>query len=48
VLATKDHEGDGALVNSEQGKADNATYPELGCSNGVVDEVREVTAELWA
>jgi hypothetical protein len=48
VLATEDHEGGGAPVNSERGKADNATYPELGYSNIVVDEVREVTAELWA
>jgi hypothetical protein len=48
MLAMEDHEGGGAPVNSEQGKADNATYLELDCSNGVVDEVREVTAELWA
>jgi hypothetical protein len=48
VLATEDREGGGALVNSERGKVGNAAYPELGCFTGVVDEVREVVAELWA
>jgi hypothetical protein len=48
MLATEDHEGGGAPVNSEQGKASNAAYPELGYSNGVVDKVREVMVELWA
>jgi hypothetical protein len=48
MLAMEDHEGCGAPVNSERGKAYNATYHELGCSNGEVDEVREVTTELWA
>jgi hypothetical protein len=48
VLATEDREGGGASVNSERGKISNATYPELSCSNGVVDEVHEVMAELWA
>jgi hypothetical protein len=48
VLAMEDHEGGGAPVNSEQGKIGNAAYPELGCSDGVVNEVREVVAELWA
>jgi hypothetical protein len=46
-LAMKDREGGGAPVNSERGKASNAAYPELGCSNWVVDEVCEVVAELW-
>jgi hypothetical protein len=45
-MATVDHEGSGALVKSERGEVSNAAYPELGCSNGVVDEVREVVAEL--
>jgi hypothetical protein len=35
-------------VNSERGKVSNAAYPELDCFNGVVDEVHEVVAELWA
>jgi hypothetical protein len=48
VLATEDREGGGASVNSELGKIGNVAYPKLGCSNGVVDEVREVVAELWA
>jgi hypothetical protein len=48
VLATEDREGGGASVNTERGNAGNATYPELGCSNVVVDEVCEVMAELWA
>jgi hypothetical protein len=47
VLATEDSEGGGAPVNSERGKVGNAAYPDLDCSNGVVDEVREVVAELW-
>jgi hypothetical protein len=47
MLAMEDHEGVSAPVNSEQGKVGNAAYPELGCSNGVVDEVCEVVAELW-
>jgi hypothetical protein len=46
VLATEDHGGGGAPVNSERGKVSNAAYPELGCSNGVADEVCEVVAEL--
>jgi hypothetical protein len=46
VLATEDSEGGGAPVNSERGKVSNAAYPELGCSNGVADEVCEVVAEL--
>jgi hypothetical protein len=48
VLATEDHEGGGAPVNSERGKIGNAAYPELGCSDRLVDKVREVVAELWA
>jgi hypothetical protein len=48
VLATEDHGGGSASVNSEWGKIGNAAYPELGGSKGVVDEVREVVAELWA
>jgi hypothetical protein len=48
VLAIEDREGGGAPVNSEHGKIGNAAYPELGCSKGVVDEVCEVVAELWA
>jgi hypothetical protein len=46
VLAMEDREGGGAPVKSEQGKAGNATYRELGCSNRVVDEVRGVVPEL--
>jgi hypothetical protein len=48
VLATEDREGGSDPVNSERGKIGNAAYPKLGCSNGVVNEVREVVAELWA
>jgi hypothetical protein len=48
VPAMEDREGGGAPVKSERGKVGNATYPELGCSNGVVDEVHEVVVELWA
>jgi hypothetical protein len=40
-------EGGSALVKSKRDKASNVAYPELGCSNGVVDEVRGVVAELW-
>jgi hypothetical protein len=47
VLATEDREGSGAAVKSKWGKASNVAYPELGCSNRVVDEVREVVVELW-
>jgi hypothetical protein len=47
VLAMEDREGSGATVKSKRGKASNAAYPELGCSNRVVNEVREVVAELW-
>jgi hypothetical protein len=47
VSATEDREGSDALVKFEWGEATNATYPELDCSNGVVNEVREVVAELW-
>jgi hypothetical protein len=47
VPAMEDSEGSGAPVKSKQGKADNATYPELVCSNRVVDKVREVVVELW-
>jgi hypothetical protein len=43
-----DRDGGGAPVKSEQGEVGNAAYLELGCSNGVVDEVHEVMAELWA
>jgi hypothetical protein len=43
----EDSEGSGAPMKSEQGKAGNATYPELVCSNGVVNKVREVVVELW-
>jgi hypothetical protein len=39
-------EGD-APVKSERGEVGNAAYPELDCSNGMVDEAREVVAELW-
>jgi hypothetical protein len=46
MLATEDREGGGALVKSEWGEAGNAVYPKLVCSNGVVNEVREVVAEL--
>jgi hypothetical protein len=48
VLAMEDREGGDAPVNSGRGKISNAAYPELGCSNGVVDEVREVVVELSA
>jgi hypothetical protein len=48
VPATEDRKGGGALVKSEQGEVGNAAYPELSCSSGVVDEVCEVVAELWA
>jgi hypothetical protein len=48
VLAMEDREGGSAPVNSERGKIGNVAYPELGCSNGVVDEVHEVVVELWA
>jgi hypothetical protein len=48
VLAMEDREGGSAPVNSERGKVRNAAYPKLGCSNGVVDEVHGVVAELWA
>jgi hypothetical protein len=48
MSATEDYEGGSAPVKSERGEVGNATYPELGCSNGVVDEVREVVVELWA
>jgi hypothetical protein len=34
-------------MKSERGGAGNAAYPELGCFNGVVDEVRCSVAELW-
>jgi hypothetical protein len=34
-------------VKFERGEAGNVAYPELGCSNGVVDEVHGVLAELW-
>jgi hypothetical protein len=47
VPAMEDHEGGGAPVKSEWGEAGNVAYPKLGCSNGVVDEVCEVVAELW-
>jgi hypothetical protein len=48
ILATENCEGGSALMNFERGKIGNATYPELGSSDGVVDEVHEVVAELWA
>jgi hypothetical protein len=51
VLCSASHRGPwggSAPVNSEREKIGNAAYPKLGCSNGVVDEVREVVAELWA
>jgi hypothetical protein len=48
VPATENREGGGAPVTFERGEVGNAAYPELGCSNGVVDEVCEVVAELWA
>jgi hypothetical protein len=48
VLATEDRGGGDAPVNSERRKISNVAHPELGCSNGVVDEVCEVVAELWA
>jgi hypothetical protein len=48
VLAMENHEGGGASVNSKRGRIGNAAYPELGVFDGVVDEVREVVAELWA
>jgi hypothetical protein len=44
----EDREGGGDPVNSERGKISNAAYPKLGSSNGVVNEVLEVVAELWA
>jgi hypothetical protein len=47
MSAAKDREGGGAPMKSEWGEASNAAYLELICSNGVVDEVREVVAELW-
>jgi hypothetical protein len=47
VLDMEDHEGGGALVKFEWGEVGNVAYTELGCSNGVVDEVRDVVAELW-
>jgi hypothetical protein len=45
--AMEDHEGNGAPVKSERGEAGNAAYPELDCSNGLVNKVHEVVAELW-
>jgi hypothetical protein len=42
-----DRDGGGAPVKSEQGEVGNTAYPELGCSNGVVNEVHDVMAELW-
>jgi hypothetical protein len=48
VLAMENREGGGASVNSKRGRISNATYPELGGSDGEVDEVHEVVAELWA
>jgi hypothetical protein len=48
VSATEDRESSGTPVKSERGEVGNVAYPELGCSNGVVDEVHEVVAELWA
>jgi hypothetical protein len=47
VPTTEDREGGGAPVKSERGEVGNVAYPELNCINGVVDEVREVVAELW-
>jgi hypothetical protein len=47
ALATEDYEGDSALVKSEWDGVSNAAYPELGCSNRVVDEVDRELAELW-
>jgi hypothetical protein len=43
-----DRDGGGAPVKSEWGEVSNAAYPELGCSNVVVNEVCDVMAELWA
>jgi hypothetical protein len=43
----EDRKGGGASVKSEWGEVGNAAYPDLGCSHGVVDEVREVVAGLW-
>jgi hypothetical protein len=47
ALAMEDHEGGSALAKSEWGGVSNVTYPELGCSNRVVDEVDGELAELW-
>jgi hypothetical protein len=34
----------GAAVKSERGGAGNAAYPELGCLNGVLDDVERTKA----
>jgi hypothetical protein len=47
-LATVDRDGGGAPVKSKPGEVSKAAYPELFFCNGVVNEVREVVAELWA
>jgi hypothetical protein len=47
-LATVDRDCSGAPVKSEWGEVGNVAYPEPGCPHRVVDEVREVVAELWA
>jgi hypothetical protein len=47
ALATEDREGSGAPVKSKRGEAGKAAYPELGYSNGVVDEVRGSMVALW-
>jgi hypothetical protein len=47
-LATVDRDRSGAPVKSELGEVGNVAYPKRGYPHRVVDEAREVVAELWA